>query len=121
MLDRKLLQRNPEIVVEALQKRSSEMRVDDFTQLDTQRRALLGELEALQAERNAASAKVAEIKRSGQGNAEAIVQGMGAINTRIKELEQKVANVDEALDTWLLSVPTRPTLRFPLGKMKTTT
>lgn len=116
MLDRKLLQRTPEIVVEALQKRSSEMRVDDFTQLDTQRRALLGELEALQAERNAASAKVAEIKRSGQGDAESIVQSMGAINTRIKELEQEVGKIDEALDTWLLSVPNSPDASVPVGK-----
>lgn len=119
MLDRKLLQRNPEIVAEALQKRSSDMRVDDFTQLDTQRRTLLGELEALQAERNAASAKVAEIKRSGQGDANSIVQSMGTINARIKELEQKVGNVDEALDMWLLSVPNSPDASVPVGKDET--
>lgn len=116
MLDRKLLQRNPEIVAEALQKRGSDINVDDFTQLDAKRRTLLGELETLQAERNTSSAKVAEIKRSGQGDADAIVQAMGVTNARIKELEQELGGVDEALDAWLLSVPNIPDASVPVGK-----
>lgn len=116
MLDRKLLQRNPEIVIEALKKRSSSIDVAEFTSLDTQRRTLLGELEALQAERNAASAKVAEIKRSGQGDATAIVDSMGTINARIKELDQSLSGIDEKLDAWLLSVPNIPDASVPMGK-----
>ena len=115
MLDLKLLQRQPEIVEKALQDRNSSMRVDDFTALDERRRALLAEAETLKAERNSASAEVGKMKRTG-GDASAIIERVGAVNARIKVLDEELEGVQTAQNDWMLSVPNVPHTSVPVGK-----
>ena len=45
MIDLKLVQKNPEILAEALKNRHSELSVDEFLRLDGRRRELLAEVE----------------------------------------------------------------------------
>ena len=115
MLDRKLLQRTPEIVAEALQKRNSTLKVEEFTALDEQRRALLTEVETLKGERNSTSAEVAKIKRQG-GDATGLIDRMGGVNERIKALDEEANAIDEAVTNWLLNVPNIPHESVPYGK-----
>ena len=115
MLDRKLLQRTPEIVAEALQKRNSTLKVEEFTALDEQRRTLLTEVETLKSERNSTSAEVAKIKRQG-GDATALIDRMGGVNERIKALDEEANAIDEAVTNWLLNVPNIPHESVPYGK-----
>ena len=79
MLDLKLLQRNPEVVINALARRGSDIDVGRFSALDEQRRTLLGEVETLKGERNRVSAEVAVKKRAGE-NADALIERMGGVN-----------------------------------------
>ena len=70
MLDLKLLRSEPERVKAALARRGAAGEVDELLALDARRRELLPEVEDAQAERNAASKQIGEIKREG-GDAEA--------------------------------------------------
>jgi len=115
MLDLKLLQRNPERVAKALALRHSAVRVDEFTALDERRRALLADAESLKNERNTVSAEVGTIKKSG-GDASALIERMGAVNARIKELDQALESVETELKAWMLVLPNMPHESVPAGK-----
>ncbi len=115
MLDLKILQRNPEIVATALKNRNSDIDVSDFTTLDTRRRAVLAEVENLKNERNTASAEVAKLKRAGQ-DASGIIEKMGAVNQRIKELDMESEEVQKKQEDWMLAVPNMPHSSVPVGK-----
>ncbi len=115
MLDRKLLQRTPEIVAKALADRGSNINVDDFTALDASRRALLGEAEQLKSERNTVSADVAKLKKAG-GDASALIERMGGVNSRIKALDGELERVEADLENWMLHVPNIPHESVPVGK-----
>ena len=115
MLDRKLLQRSPEVVAEALARRGSPVKVEDFTALDEKRRSLLTEAEALKSERNSVSAQVSKLKKEG-GDAASLIERMGGVNARIKELDQALETADADLDQWMLNVPNMPHESVPVGK-----
>ncbi|MDL2316173.1 serine--tRNA ligase [Desulfovibrio sp. OttesenSCG-928-A18] len=115
MLDLKLLQREPELVARALADRGSSLDVAEFTALDARRRALLGEVEALKAERNSVSAQVAERKRAGQDAAD-LIERMGEVNARIKALDQELETAQAGLDDWMLAVPNIPHESVPVGR-----
>ncbi len=118
MLDRKVLQKNPEIVAQSLAHRGSALRVEDFTALDDKRRALLGEVESLKSERNRNSAEVAKIARAG-GDAGALKEATGKINERIKVLDQELEGVERSLNDWMLNVPNMPHADVPVGPDET--
>jgi seryl-tRNA synthetase len=115
MLDRKLLQRNPEIVDAALARRGSPLRAAAFTVLDGKRRSLLAEAEALKKERNDISAQVGAMKRQG-GDPSPLVARMGEINGRIKALDGELETVESDLEAWMLQVPNIPHSSVPDGR-----
>ena len=114
MLDLKLLQKNPEIVAESLKKRHSSIDMSEFSELDKKRRAMLGELEALQSERNKASGEVARLKREGQSTDE-LMGHLSVIAERIKALDKETDVIKEAVQNWVLGVPNIPDASVPLG------
>mgnify|MGYP001619161771 CR=1 FL=1 len=61
MLDPKFIVQNPAIVREAARKKHVNFDVDHFIELDEKRRALQGELDALRAEKNAATEKIQKL------------------------------------------------------------
>ena len=115
MLDLKLLQRDPASVAKALALRGSSIDVAEFSALDERRRALLTEAESLKGERNTVSAEVAVLKRSG-GDASSLIERMGAVNARIKVLDQELDVVRAEQNAWMLSVPNIPHASVPEGK-----
>jgi seryl-tRNA synthetase len=115
MLDLKLLQKQPEVVAEALAKRNNDAKVADFQALDERRRALLNQVETLKAERNKISADVASIKRSG-GDADALMKDAAELGERIKKLDVETEAVKSALNDWMLRVPNVPHQSVPVGK-----
>lgn len=115
MLDLKLLQREPDVVRNALAARNAAIDVAEFTKLDDQRRALLSEAERLKGERNAISAEVGKLKREG-GDAAALIERMGSVNARIKEVDPELEGVQTALKDWMLNVPNVPHESVPVGR-----
>ncbi len=64
MLDLKMMQKNPEVVRESLEKRGSKIDVTEFAELDSRRKALIGEVEALKAEKNSVGPEIAKRKKA---------------------------------------------------------
>lgn len=115
MLDHKLLQRNPGKVAEALALRHSSIHVEEFTALDERRRTLLAEAESLKNERNTVSAEVGTIKKAG-GDAGPLIERMGLVNARIRELDRLLEDAQADLKSWMLATPNIPHESVPAGK-----
>jgi seryl-tRNA synthetase len=115
MLDRKRLQRDPAGVARSLALRGCAVDIAAFTALDERRRALLVEVESLKGERNAVSAEVAARKRAGK-DASDLIERMGGVNARIRELDQALESVRAEEQVWMLSVPNIPHASVPVGK-----
>ena len=115
MLDLKFIQRNPDIVQDALSKRSSDLQISDFLDLDAKRRALIQEVEDLRRERNSASGEVARLKKQGQDASEQISR-LSTIADRIKELDVTRKELEEDIDAFRLSIPNIPHPDVPPGQ-----
>ena len=114
MLDLKLLQKNPDVVAAALQRRHSPLSMETFERLDNQRRALLAEVEALKNERNRLSAEVGNRKRAGQDASELMAEATEKA-ARITELDSATEAVKAELEAWMLTVPNIPDADVPDG------
>ncbi|MDR2826044.1 MAG: serine--tRNA ligase [Deltaproteobacteria bacterium] len=115
MLDLKLLQKQPELVEQALSARHSEVRIAEFKVIDDQRRALINEVEALKSERNKVSAEVAKIKRAGD-DATALMQSASALGDKISKLDVEAEALKSSLYEWMLRLPNIPHVSVPPGK-----
>jgi seryl-tRNA synthetase len=88
--------------------------LDDMLDLDRQRREVLVRVEALKAERNAASDEVARRKRVKE-SADDLMQRLKASGDEVKSLDGKLRNIEAALDERALVVPNFPHEASPDG------
>ncbi|TKJ29957.1 MAG: serine--tRNA ligase [Chloroflexi bacterium B3_Chlor] len=112
MLDLKFIREHPDEVREALAKLNETAPIDEILALDTQRRELLAEAEALKHRRNVVSKEIGRMKEKDQ----ALIAEMREVGDRIKELDGKLAQVEEELDQLLLLVPNLPDPSVPVGR-----
>lgn len=106
MFDLKFIRENPEAFDAALKRRGEEPRASEIVELDTKHRALLTEAQAAQARRNEASKLIGRAK--GQGNedeAQALMDEVSGLKTRLSELEEEERTTGELLNTLLMSLP----------------
>lgn len=115
MLDVKYVVENTEAVKAAMANRSGSYDVDAVVELDARRRELLREVEALKADRNRASEKIAQMKKAGQDASKEIAE-VRADGDKIKALDAELTQVEPALRLALLSVPNVPNASVPVGK-----
>lgn len=115
MIDLKLAQKQPEILVKALADRHSPLNMDEFRKLDEKRRALLAEVEELKARRNLASGEVAKMKREGR-DASALIEELSGLSDRIARLDQEAGKARGEQEAWMLSVPNIPHESTPVGQ-----
>jgi seryl-tRNA synthetase len=107
VLDLKLLRREPDQVRAALARRGAGDAVDELLTLDARRREILPQLEGLRAQRNEASEKIGQAKKAGEDASDAIAQ-MREVGTEIKARETELAEVDQALELKLATLPNLP-------------
>lgn len=115
MLDIKLLRTDMESVKAALAKREKDYHLDDFTAIDLQRRELIGKVEELKARQNADTKEIPKLKKEGKDTT-ALMADMKALSDEIKDLDAQVAQVDEKLNTFMLSIPNMPYKDVTAGK-----
>ena len=91
MLDIKFVRENPDIVDKSCESRqNAHWDRTHFFELDELRRSTITEVEALQAERNAASKQIGQLMREGKRDeAEAAKAKVAANKGRIAELDEK--------------------------------
>jgi seryl-tRNA synthetase len=114
VLDAKLIRSNPEAVQEALSKRNAEVNLDEFLALDRQRREIIQEVEQLKNKRNTVSQEIARLKRE-KKSADEMIAEMGQVSNHIKELDEKVREIDKQLRDILLTIPNLPHESVPIG------
>jgi len=85
-----------------------------FRAIDTERRQLITQTERLKAERNNASGEIVQLKKSGQ-DAGPILARMKEVSEGIKRDDERIAQLDEALKSFLLTVPNMPHASVPVG------
>lgn len=115
MLDIKFVRENPEIVEEALRKRNNPLKLDGFMTLEKQRREVLGEVEALKAQRNAVSKQISQMKKNNE-NTDEIVAKMRAVGDEIAALDSRLRDIENNLRDILLNIPNIPNEAVPYGK-----
>lgn len=80
--------------------------LDAFTQIDSRRLALLGEVEQLKNRRNTVSKEIAPFKKAGEHDkAEPLIVEMREVSDRIKEMDKELTGVQEQLTDVVLSIP----------------
>ncbi len=114
MLDIKFVRSNPQIVKEALEKRGASINLDEFLELDEQRREKLAEVENLKNRRNVVSKEIGSLKREGK-DASDLVEEMGQVGENIKILDNQVREIDEKMESIIMAIPNIPHESLPIG------
>ncbi len=115
MIDIKKLRDDFEATAQALARRGVEReRLEKARDLDSKRRALLGETETLKAKRNAASKEIGKVAAAG-GDIAAAKAEMRAVGDRIAEIDRELTTVEHDLRETLLMIPNIPAPEIPTG------
>ena len=117
MLDVKRLREAPEEARRRLARRDDPEvldQLDRVLELDRRRRDLIGDVEALRAERNESSERIGELKRQGE-DASGLIEEMREVKARIDELDEELDGVEDELHEILLAIPNFPDERVPEG------
>jgi seryl-tRNA synthetase len=114
VIDRRLIREDPEHIRHGLRRRGAAVDVDHLVALDAEHLANLQKSEELKHERNVASEEIGRRKRAG-GDASELHAAMKKTSARIKDLEARNKEIEEALDARLLTVPNLPHETTPDG------
>jgi seryl-tRNA synthetase len=115
VLDPQRLRREPDQIAARLATRGFALDLPLLSELETRRKAVQTETEALQAERNRVSKAVGEAKRSGADAAPLLAQ-MTGVGERLAQLEAELKSVQDALDAYCLEIPNLPHESVPVGR-----
>jgi len=118
MLDLRLIRENPEAVRRAVRAKQMPDALNALNQallLDEEYRLLRNDLEAKQAERNASSKRIGDLKRRGEA-ADDLIREMGALSDEVKRLEERSRSLDAQLQSALLELPNLPHESVPYGE-----
>ncbi len=118
MLDLNYVREHLEAVRAALSARGMPATaLDDFAQADGERRRVIAESDALNAERNTASRVIGALMKEGRREeAEAQRKQVGDLKDRIAELDQKREQAEARLRELLSALPNIPHESVPVGK-----
>ncbi|MBQ8718952.1 MAG: hypothetical protein IJY66_06775 [Clostridia bacterium] len=109
MLDIKYIKENPEEVIARLAKKGKDAKEDiaQILTLDAQRRALIGEVEALKAEQNKATKQIPMLKKAGQDTAPIFAE-LKAMSDKAKAIDEQLKEVETQLTGVMLGLPNLP-------------
>ncbi|MBU0703916.1 MAG: serine--tRNA ligase [Chloroflexi bacterium] len=118
MLDIALIREQPERVKDLLGSLGADQfQVDTILELDTRRREILTEVEALRAERNRVSKEISRLRD--QAEREQLIAEMRQVGDRIGAFEEELRQVESGLDVAMLAVPNLPHASVPVGPDET--
>lgn len=116
MLDIKRIREDYEGVKAAVERRTKgDFGIGTVKGLDTKRREILAEVEALKNKQNTTSRQVPQLKKEGKDTT-ALFAEMKALSGRIKELDTELGQIEEDLRMALLSVPNTPHPDVQIGE-----
>lgn len=118
MLDIRYVRENAELVQTALKNRGAQLELSDLIATDEERRALLQKVEELRNKRNTVSEEIGKLKKEKQ-DASSLIAEMKEVSSLIKELEKELAEKEQSVREFLLSIPNVPHPTVPIGKDET--
>ena len=113
MLDMKFIRENLDEAEQRLRTRGGTSYLDGFRELDDQRRSLLLVNETLKAERNRVSDEIGRVKDKSQVQDQ--ILEMRAVSQKIKEQDEELKQLEEKLQSFLLTIPNLPHAATPVG------
>ncbi len=113
MLDMKFIRENLDEAEQRLLTRGGTSYLDGFRELDDQRRSLLLVNETLKAERNRVSDEIGRVKDKSQVQDQ--ILEMRAVSQKIKEQDEELKQLEEKLQSFLLTIPNLPHSETPVG------
>ena len=120
MLDIKFVRENPEVVKENIRNKFQDEKlplVDKAIELDSRNRAIKGEVEALRAERNAASKQIGGLMAKGlREEAERLKAEISKKAARTETLDAEEKAVEEELRSVMMKIPNIIDKSVPIGK-----
>jgi seryl-tRNA synthetase len=96
------------------EKRGTPLHLDAFRVLDAQRRELITATEGLKAQRNKASDEIARLKKAKE-NADLLIGEMKAVSERIREADERIAQLNATQSELMLTIPNVPHRSVPAG------
>ena len=107
MLELRFIRENIELVRQKCELRHLDPSLlERFSQSDGKRLELLAQVEALKNQRNTVSKEIAQLKKEGAHEAaEARIQEMKAVSEQIKNLDTRLAQIEEELQAVLMAIP----------------
>jgi seryl-tRNA synthetase len=115
MLDLGYVREHLDLIEKMARDRGGRLDLEPFRALDAERRHLITQNERLKAERNKASDEIARLKKSGQ-DAGPILARMKEVSEQIKRDDERVTQLDQDLQQFLLTIPNVPHSSVPVGK-----
>jgi seryl-tRNA synthetase len=85
-----------------------------FVELDAERRKIITSTERMKADRNKASEEIAAMKKAGL-DVSSILARMKEVSEQIKRDDERVAELDERMKQFLLTIPNIPHASVPVG------
>ncbi len=114
MLDPKYVRANPEEVANLLKKKGYEFPVEQFVELDNQRKTIQTETETLQNERNTRSKGIGKAKAAGE-DIQPLLAEVQNLGDQLDAAKERLNDVQTQLDNLLLGVPNLPHDSVPEG------
>ncbi len=115
MLDLKRIRTDFDVVAKKLATRGVDQEtLTTLKELDIKRRELLIKAEEAKAQRNVASAAIAQAKRNKE-NADEQIAAMQTLSADIKAIDAELADVDANLQSMVTVLPNTPADDVPLG------
>jgi len=103
-----------DVFAEMAKRRGTPLHLDAFRVLDAQRRELITATEQLKAQRNKASDEIARLKKAKE-NADSLIGEMKAVSERIKDADERIAQLDATQRELLLTIPNMLHASVPVG------
>jgi len=108
------LRQNIDFVRKKMEERGQKIDFDRFAALDAKRRDILQTVESLRNERNSVSKEIGELKKK-KADASALIEKMGNVSAKIKELDEALRLTEEELNAFMMIVPNVPHASVPIG------
>ena len=114
MYDLKFIRENETLLRDTVRKKGEKADIDRLMELDERRRALLGEVEQLKAERNSQSQEIGRKKAAGE-DAQDAIRAMRDVGDRIKAFDQELSDLLPQMNELISWIPNVPHGSVPEG------
>ena len=115
MLDIKYILANQSEYAEMLRNRHHDFDLNVLAGLDERRRRIIGETEDLKAKRNEGSKRIGMAKNNPELDVNALKAEIKAMGDKIKELDAELAQVNEELTGYMMTLPNILSATTPIG------